>query len=92
MRDIVEQTGYPAVSRHDDQFVDVGIPVDNRCGVGLDDVGDVGVRILPPERAEERRREDHVANRAQPDEQNAHYSWSTVASSISITGMSSLMG
>ena len=68
------------------------IAFDNRCGVRLDDVGEVGLRIMPPERAQERRREHHVADRAQPDQQDAHYSWSTVASSISITGMSSLMG
>jgi len=52
----------------------------------------VSLGVVPPECAEERRREDHVAYGAQSDEQDAHYSLSTVASSISITGMSSLMG
>jgi hypothetical protein len=47
---------------------------------------------MPSECAEDRRREHHVADGAQPDEQNPHYSLSTVASSINITGMSSLMG
>jgi hypothetical protein len=78
--------------RDDDQFVDVRIALDNGRGVWFNDVGDVRVRIVAPERAEERCRENDVSNRTQPDQQDSHYSGSTVASSISITGMSSLMG
>jgi hypothetical protein len=47
---------------------------------------------VPTKGTEQGRRKDHVANGAQPNQQNSHYSGSTVASSISITGMSSLMG
>ena len=45
------------------------------------------------ERSEDRRREHDVADHSQPDQQNrARVQGSTVASSISITGMSSLIG
>jgi hypothetical protein len=90
--DVVCDSSEAPAAWGDDQLVDVGIAFDDWCGVRLDDVRDVGVWIVPPEGAEQRRREYYVAQRAQPDEQNPHYSLSTVASSISITGMSSLMG
>lgn len=90
--DVVREPRKAVAARNDDEFVDIGIPFDNRCGVGLDDVGDVGSRIVPTEGSDERGCENYVSNRAQSNEQYAHYSGSTVASSISITGMSSLMG
>ena len=90
--DVVRDPRHAAPARDDDQVVDVWIGFYDRCGVGLHHISDVSLGVVPPECAEERRREDHVADGAQSDEQDAHYSLSTVASSISITGMSSLMG
>jgi hypothetical protein len=52
-----------------------------------------------PKRMDERSREDDVADQAEADEQDSHWKGerrspygSIVASSISITGMSSLIG
>jgi hypothetical protein len=50
----------------------------------------VGVRKTLPQAANGRRRKDDVANFAQPDQEDSQ--GSTVASSTSITGISSLMG
>ena len=59
-------------------------------GGGFDDVGETRVRKAPAQRRDRRCREDHVADQSQPDQQDGQ--GSTVASSISITGMSSLIG
>ena len=56
----------------------------------FDEVGQVGVREVPPQRTDERGREDDVADQAQADKENVQ--GSIVASSISMTGMSSLIG
>ena len=82
----------PRLRFADDQFIDMGIAVDDGRCARLDDVRDVCFGMVAPERAQQWRREYHVADRAQPDQQNPHYAGITVASSISITGMSSLMG
>ena len=70
--DVVHDPGHTAAAGNDDQFVDVRVGFDDRCGVRLHDVRDVSLGVVPPERAEKRRREHHVADRAQPNEQYAH--------------------
>jgi hypothetical protein len=50
----------------------------------------VGAGEAPPQGGEGRGRERHVTDQAQPDEEDLQ--GSIVASSISITGMSSLIG
>jgi hypothetical protein len=60
--------------------------------VRFDEVGEVGVREPVAEAADGRRREDHVADLPQADQEDARDQGSIVASSMSITGMSSLMG
>jgi hypothetical protein len=66
--EVVSQPRKTAAPRDDDQFVDVRIALDNGRGVWLNDIGDVCVRIVAPERAEERCRENDVSNRTQPDQ------------------------
>jgi hypothetical protein len=56
----------------------------------FDEVGEVRVREMAPKRTDGGRREHDVADQAQSKQQNLQ--GSTVASSISMTGMSSLMG
>ncbi len=71
----------------------------HRFGRRFDEVGDAGVGKPPPQRADRRRGEDHVADQAQANQEDLR-TWhsepwtyfSIVASSISITGMSSLIG
>src|SRR5207244_13589794 len=58
--------------------------------VALDEKGETRPGIRPLQRAEERRREDDVADQPQPEQEDLQ--GSMVASSISITGMSSLIG
>ena len=77
----------------DDDFVKMRVGTnDGRC-LFFDDIGDVGVRIIPAEGADRGSREHDIADEPQPDEQNLQSGYfSTVASSISMTGMSSLIG
>ena len=70
--------------------VQMGIAANDRFGQRLDDVGEVRIRIRPPQRVHERCREHDVADQSEPDKEDLQ--GSIVASSISITGMSSLMG
>jgi hypothetical protein len=51
---------------------------------------DGGVGVVPPHRGDGRRGENDVADQTQSNQQDLQ--GSTVASSISITGMSSLIG
>ena len=70
----------------------------SRCGLcshhrrrlALDEIRDRRVRVRPPQRPDERRREHDVADQPQANQQDLQ--GSIVASSISITGMSSLIG
>jgi hypothetical protein len=74
---------------HDD-FVDVRIAPDDRCGCRFDEIGNPRVREVVPHGGDGWRRKDDVANQAKADEQDLQ--GSTVASSMSMTGMSSLIG
>jgi len=79
-----------ARTRRDNQFVDIGIALDDRRRGRLDEVRDVGLWKAPPDRSNGRRREDDVPDLPQADQQDLQSS--IVASSMSITGMSSLIG
>ncbi len=79
-----------ARTRRDNQLVDIGIVLDDRRRGRLDEVCDVGLWKAPPDRSNGRRREDDVPDLPQPDQQDLQSS--IVASSMSITGMSSLIG
>ena len=45
-----------------DQLVEVGIATDDGCRQGFDDVGEMGVRVVPSQRPDDRGREHHVAD------------------------------
>jgi hypothetical protein len=88
-----EVAGNPADAARalgDDDFVDGRVVRDDGPGARLDDIGQVRGWEMAPERVDGWRGEDHVADQPEPDEQDLQ--GSTVASSISITGMSSLIG
>jgi hypothetical protein len=74
----------------DDHVIEVWMMRHDRQGSWFDQVREVRVWEAAPKRADGRRGEHHIANQAQAKQQNLQ--GSTVASSISITGMSSLIG
>ena len=63
-------------------------------GFFFDDVGDAGVGVVAADGSDGRGREDDIADQPQPDEENVQMPiyFSIVASSMSMTGMSSLIG
>ena len=75
----------------DDHLVEMGIAGDDGSRRRLHQVAELRVRVAPSKCPDHRGREDDVADEAQPDEQDLHYG-SMVASSMSMTGMSSLIG
>ena len=98
-RDVVEQTPQRPGVWAPRSVVEMRVAVKNRSGRGLDDIGEMGVGIAAPKRPDERRGEDDVADQAQADEEDPQWQvvtgplyGSIVASSMSITGMSSLIG
>ena len=71
-RDVVEETLRAATSGRHDHFVQVRVPVKNRSGGRLHDVGKMGIGMPASKRADERCGEDDVANEAQADEEDFH--------------------
>ena len=88
--DVVGKPPRAARTLGDDDLVDMRTATDDRCGRRFDEIGNASVREVLPHRGDGRRREDDVANQAKADEQDLQ--GSTVASSMSMTGMSSLIG
>ena len=92
-REVVDEAAHTSGARRDDDLVEMWIATDDRRGRRLDEVGEVSVGKPPAQRVDGRRREHDIADLAQPDEENSDVGYSSiVASSISITGMSSLIG
>ena len=89
--EVVPQPRQAARAFDDDDLVDARVMTHHRLGRSFHEVRNARVWEFPPERADGRRREHDVANQPQTDEKDVVYG-SIVASSISITGMSSLMG
>ena len=93
-REVLADPLQPTGVRRDDHLVEMRIVPDDRRGGFLDDVGEARLRIRPPQRADERGGEDDVPDEPEPQDQDRarreRYG-SIVASSISITGMSSLI-
>jgi hypothetical protein len=50
----------------------VGITFDDRRRIRFHGIREMGLGIVAPERTQQRRREYHVSDRAQPDQQDAH--------------------
>ena len=87
---VIAQPRQSARPRHDHDLVQAGMVTDHRLGRRFDEISDVGSRKPAAQGANRRCGEHHIADQAQPDEEDLQ--GSTVASSISMTGMSSLMG
>ena len=91
--DVIARSREAARPLHHDDFVQVRVVADDGSGRRLDQIREAGVGVAACQCANDRRREDDVADEAQPDQQDAAgRQGSTVASSMSITGMSSLIG
>src|SRR5262249_26251444 len=90
------------LARGDQHVIDIGVRLHHRCRGRFNEVGEMCVRKRAPQRRNGRRREDDGANRSEPDNQDSWcrgqwprcqvYGFSIVASSINMTGMSSLIG
>src|SRR5262249_4023343 len=65
------QSPQSAKARCDDDFADVGVADDDRRRVRFDDVGEVSVRVVPPQSVNRRRREDHIADLAQTNQKDS---------------------
>jgi len=89
-REVVQESGEPAQPPGDDDLVQMRVALDDGRGGGPDDVGDVRVGEVASQARDGGRRKDDVADFAKPDKKNSQ--GSTVASSTSMTGISSLMG
>jgi hypothetical protein len=86
---IVEQAPDAPGPRNYEELVDIRVAAHDRGSVPFDQIRQAGSRKLTLERPQHRRREHDIADETQADEKNVH---SIVASSSSITGMSSLIG
>ena len=64
----------PRVRRATIDVVEMRIVDHDRRRIRLDDIIDLRVGIGPPQRAKQRRRENDVADQAEPDEENSHAS------------------
>ena len=78
---------------NDERLVDVRIVGHDRRGQCFDEIQQFGVGESPPQRLNGWSGQNDVADQARPNQQNRHSRQSsTLASSTSITGMSSLIG
>ena len=68
-RDVGQQAAQPAHTWRDDDVAEVGVVEDHRRGGGLDDIGELRVRKPPAQRVNGWRREHHVADLSQPNQQ-----------------------
>lgn len=88
--EVVAQAGQAARPFEHQHRIQVWMVAHHGLGRRFNEVGEVGGRKPAAHGANRGRGEDHVPDQAQPDQEDLQ--GSTVASSISITGMSSLMG
>ena len=89
-RKVISPSRETARPLDDDHFIDRRMMTHHRLSRGFDEIGDARVRKFPPQRGDRGRREDDVADQPETDQKNSQ--GSIVASSINITGMSSLIG
>jgi hypothetical protein len=71
-RDVVGDSRQASASWDHDEFIDVGITFDDRRGIRFHGICEVSVGIVAAEGTQQRRREYHVPDWPQPDQQNAH--------------------
>ena len=89
-RDIVPKPPQAGPLRNFNDIADVRIAADHGGGGRFDEVGEMRSGIAPPKRPDQRCREDYIANQAEANQEDRQ--GSIVASSMSMTGMSSLIG
>lgn len=89
---VVAQSADSVAFRNHDHFVQMRIVRNDGCRQRLNDVAEVSVREVLAQGTNRGRREDNVADLAQANQKDPFVQGSTVASSTSMTGMSSLMG
>ncbi len=78
---------------NDDHLVEMRVPGHDGRRLFFDEIREVRLREMPAKGPDCRRREDDVANHPQANQQNPQWDYgSMVASSSSITGMSSFTG
>ena len=70
-RDVGHHAAQSSRARSDDDVVEMRVVKDDRRGRRFDDVGEVGVGKPPAQRVDRRRREDHVANLPETNEQDS---------------------
>ena len=87
---VVAEPRQAARPRQDDDLVQVRMVANDGLGRPFHEIGDASRRKPAAHGADRGCGEDHVADQAQPDQEDLQ--GSTVASSISMTGMSSLIG
>ena len=93
-RDIGAQAaGRMRTARHD-HLVEMRIVAHDCGGFFLDDVCDAGIGVAAADGSYGGSREDDIADQSQPDQEDVQMPiyFSIVASSMSMTGMSSLIG
>ncbi len=88
--EIAGKPRHPARPLGHDHVIDMRIVPEDGCGGGLNQIGDPRVRKPLSHRGDGGGRKDDVADQAKADEQDLQ--GSTVASSMSMTGISSLIG
>jgi hypothetical protein len=71
-RQIVAHPVPPAAVWHHENFVEVWVGPKNRGSVGLDEIGDPGIRKASAQRSNRGRREHDVANQPWPDQEDLH--------------------
>ena len=93
-RDIRAQAaGCMWTARHDHR-VEMRIVAHDGGGFFLDDVRDAGIGVVAADGSDRGSREHDIADQSQPDQEDVQMPiyFSIVASSMSMTGMSSLIG
>ena len=71
-REVVPDAPPAAGARCEDDVVQCRVVTDDRRRGRLDEIGQVRIGPGPTERPDDRRGEDHIADQAQPNEQDAH--------------------
>ena len=71
-REVVADAPPPAGAWREDDVVQCGVVTDDRRRGQLNQIGQVRIGPGPTERPDDRSGEDHVADQAQPNEQDAH--------------------
>jgi hypothetical protein len=89
-REVGSQSNETTLARRDDHLVQRRVRRDDGSGRRLDEITQMGVGKAIANGSDGRRREDDIADLAQTNQEDLQ--GSIVASSISMTGMSSLMG